>query len=201
MDIIRSIISNVLTALYEPCGFALILTVLFLFVCMYAREHGWKKIVKKWVNCFWTNREFRIAFFLIFYTAMILFRTLLNRNLWENPLSDVIGIWGLRDRDGKMTTEVIENLVLFIPFSILLLWIRWEKGKRKQVSCKSIVLESGGIVLLFSLVIEFAQLFFRLGTFQLSDLFYNTLGGVIGGLLFYIGMNILVRRNHISGNL
>ncbi|MCC9084868.1 VanZ family protein [Enterococcus faecium] len=31
-------------------------------------------------------------------------------------------------------------------------------------------------VFLFSLSIEFTQLFFRLGTFQLSDLFYNTLG-------------------------
>lgn len=133
MEIIKSIISNVLTALYEPFGFALILTVLFLFVCMYAREHGWREIVKKWINCFRTNREFRIAFFLIFYTAMILFRTLLNRNLWENPLSDVIGIWGLYDKDGKMTTEAIENLVLFIPFSIFLLWSRWEKDNRFHV--------------------------------------------------------------------
>lgn len=193
MEIIKSIISNILTALYEPFGFALILTVLFLFVCMYAREHGWREIVKKWINCFRTNREFRIAFFLIFYTAMILFRTLLNRNLWENPLSDVIGIWGLYDKDGKMTTEAIENLVLFIPFSIFLLWSRWEKGKRQQISCKTVVAKSGSIVFLFSLTIEFAQLFFRLGTFQLSDLFYNTLGGVIGGVLFYVGIKCFNR--------
>jgi len=30
------------------------------------------------------------------------------------------------------------------------------------------------------------QLFFRLGTWQLSDLFYNTVGGGIGGLLYYV---------------
>lgn len=139
MEIIKSIISNILTALYEPFGFALILTVLFLFVCLYAREHGWKEIVKKWISCFRTNREFRIAFFLIFYTAMILFRTLLNRNLWENPLSDVIGIWGLYDKDGKMTTEAIENLVLFIPFSIFLLWSRWEKEKDNRFHVKQLL--------------------------------------------------------------
>ncbi|WP_262369700.1 VanZ family protein [Enterococcus faecium] len=39
---------------------------------------------------------------------------------------------------------------------------------------------------LFSLSIEFTQLFFRLGTFQLSDLFYNTLGGLIGALLYWL---------------
>ncbi|HFD3535039.1 TPA: VanZ family protein, partial [Enterococcus faecium] len=41
-------------------------------------------------------------------------------------------------------------------------------------------------VFLFSLSIEFTQLFFRLGTFQLSDLFYNTLGGLIGALLYWL---------------
>ena len=39
---------------------------------------------------------------------------------------------------------------------------------------------------LFSLAIEFLQLFLRLGTFQLSDLFYNTLGGVLGGMIYWI---------------
>ena len=32
------------------------------------------------------------------------------------------------------------------------------------------------------------QLLLRLGTFQLSDIFYNTVGGVVGGLVFYAAM-------------
>ena len=28
----------------------------------------------------------------------------------------------------------------------------------------------------------------RLGTFQLSDIFYNTVGGALGGLLYYVAM-------------
>ena len=32
--------------------------------------------------------------------------------------------------------------------------------------------------------IEMLQLLLRLGTFQLSDIFYNTLGGMIGGLMY-----------------
>ena len=33
--------------------------------------------------------------------------------------------------------------------------------------------------------IEMLQLLLRLGTFQLSDIFYNTVGGVLGGLIYY----------------
>ena len=32
--------------------------------------------------------------------------------------------------------------------------------------------------------IEMLQLLLRLGTFQLSDIFYNTVGGVLGGLMY-----------------
>ncbi|MFR8725087.1 MAG: VanZ family protein [Mediterraneibacter faecis] len=37
-----------------------------------------------------------------------------------------------------------------------------------------------------SFTIEMLQLFLRLGTWQLSDIFYNTIGGGIGGLLYYV---------------
>lgn len=37
------------------------------------------------------------------------------------------------------------------------------------------------VVAVFSFMIEFTQLLFHLGTFQISDLPYNTLGGAVGG--------------------
>lgn len=37
---------------------------------------------------------------------------------------------------------------------------------------------------IFSISIEMLQLLLRLGTFQLSDIFYNTVGGMIGGLMY-----------------
>ena len=39
-----------------------------------------------------------------------------------------------------------------------------------------------------------SQLLLRLGTFQLSDLFYNTVGGVVGGLMYYVVMKV---RKHL----
>ena len=47
---------------------------------------------------------------------MILFRTLLKRNMWANPVSNVIGIWRLHNEKGELTAECLENLALFIPF-------------------------------------------------------------------------------------
>ncbi|MEE1494210.1 MAG: VanZ family protein [Anaerostipes hadrus] len=51
---------------------------------------------------------------------------------------------------------------------------------------KKILWQSGKIAFIFSISIEMLQLLLRFGTFQLSDIFYiyNTLGGMIGGLMY-----------------
>ena len=50
---------------------------------------------------------------------------------------------------------------------------------------KKILWQSGEIAFIFSVNIEMLQLLLRLGTFQLSDIFYNTVGGVVGGLVYF----------------
>lgn len=50
---------------------------------------------------------------------------------------------------------------------------------------------AAGVSFFTSLVIEGAQLLFWLGSFQLSDLFHNTLGGVIGWALWHVGPRLL----------
>ena len=49
---------------------------------------------------------------------------------------------------------------------------------------KKILWQSGKTAFIFSVSIEMLQLLLRLGTFQLSDIFYNTVGGVLGGLMY-----------------
>lgn len=49
------------------------------------------------------------------------------------------------------------------------------------------VWEATKVVAVFSFMIEFTQLLFHLGTFQISDLTYNTLGGAAGGIIYYLG--------------
>lgn len=143
MELLGKIITNILTALYEPFGFSLLLSFLAMFFYLYAYEpgeagKGWKCALVTWYERFKGSVFFRKLFLLAFVTSMILFRTLLNRNLWLNPLSNVLDGWGI-----------------------------WKTA------------------LIFSVSIETLQLLLRLGTFQMSDIFYNTVGGVIGGLMYY----------------
>ena len=194
MQIISKIITNVLTALYQPFWFAVILSVLFMFV--YKAYPSIKQAAKDWISWFKSDPTFRRTFLLVFYTVMILFRTLLNRSMWANPVSNVIGVWGLYNAKGELTTECIENLALFIPFTILLLWEAKDRILTKM-TIGSVLWNSTKITFLFSFTIEMLQLFLRLGTWQLSDLFYNTLGGVIGGLIYYIGYKIKHRGKTI----
>lgn len=104
---------------------------------------------------------------------------------WMNPLSDVMGGWGIWETvngERQLTTECIENVIMMVPFSAVVMWTFDEKiGK----GWKKILWYSGKIAFCFSLTIEMLQLLLRLGTFQLSDIFYNTVGGLIGGLMYY----------------
>ena len=97
-DIIANITANVLTALYQPFWFSVALSVLALFFYLFAYHNetggrGLKAAFSVWWKYFREDLFFRKLFFLTFYTTMILFRTLLNRDMWMNPLSDVFGNW------------------------------------------------------------------------------------------------------------
>ena len=193
IDLLGKILTNILTALYEPFGFSLLISFLALFFYLYAYEpthagKGWKSAIVTWYQKFKESAVFRKLFLLGCVTSMILFRTLLNRNLWMNPLSNVMGGWGIWETvngEQKLTTECIENVIMMVPFSAMVLWTF---GEKIENSLKKILWHSGKIAFCFSISIEMLQLLLRLGTFQLSDIFYNTVGGALGGLLYYVAM-------------
>lgn len=198
-EILGSVITNVLTGLYQPFWFALILSIFFMF--LWKKYSSIKKAAAEWIGWFKSEASFRRMFFLTFYSVMILFRTLLNRAMWANPVSNVIGVWGLyAEKNGEvvLTTEVPENLALFIPFTVLLLWTYQKKILGEKVKFLVVIWKSAKITFLCSLSIEMLQLFLRLGTWQLSDIVYNTLGGVIGGIIFFTGYKIKNDRNGLK---
>ena len=73
------------------------------------------------------------------------------------------------------------NVIMMVPFSAAVLW---SFGKKIGNGWKKILWQSGRIAFIFSISIEILQLLLRLGTFQLSDIFYNIVGGMIGGLIY-----------------
>lgn len=100
IDILGKILTNILTALYEPFGFSILLSFFAMYFWLFAYESstagkGWKSAIVTWYQKFKESIFFRKLFFLAFVTYMILFRTLLNRNMWLNPLSKVMGEWGI----------------------------------------------------------------------------------------------------------
>ena len=187
-EIIKSVISNVLTAFYQPFWFALLLAALFMLA--YKAYPSAKDAARRWVEWFKTDSGFRKIFLLAFYTALILFRTLLNRNIWANPLSDVMGKWWLYTPDGKLTTEMIENFLLFMPFTAILFWCFRDKLLSDGITFFKTLWCAVKTVFLFSFTIEMLQLVLRIGTWQLSDLIYNILGGAVGGIIYFIAYKI-----------
>ena len=195
IEILSKILINILTAFYESFGLSILHSLLGMFLYFFAcvpvdAGKGLKGAIVTWYKEFKESVFFRKLFLLAFVTSLILFRTLLNRNLWMNPLSKVMGGWGIWETvngEQRLTTECIENVIMMVPFSAVVMWTFQKKAGN---GWKNIVWQSGMVAFIFSIVIEVLQLLLRLGTFQLSDIFYNTVGGVVGGVCYWGVMRV-----------
>jgi len=115
---------------------------------------------------------------LLMYMFIILCITFLSR---ESGSGNGTGIdmeffstWGINDRNNAY---VVENILLFVPYGILFPWAF--KDARNFLSS----LMSGVAI---SLGIECMQLFTARGFFQIDDILTNTLGTVLGYLVFKV---------------
>lgn len=191
-EIVQIILSDVIGAVYQ----SLLFSVFCAFFCMYyfifaEKERqvcgvGYRQAFLVWIEEFRYNNIFRKRFWLVLVVILILFRTLFNRKLWNNPVQNVIGPWRCFTKDDTgwqfITAEPIENFALFFPLAILILWnfdilMKGNVLHRMFATTRSLVI--------CSCTIECIQLFMRLGTFQLSDLFFNVFGGVAGVFFYY----------------
>ena len=90
-EVTKRIVTNVLIAFYQPLLFAILLSMLFMFMYLYVHypeesQKNWLSAVKVWGKHLKRDSKFRKMFYLSFCCAMILFRTLLNRSISTNPL-------------------------------------------------------------------------------------------------------------------
>ena len=106
--------------------------------------------------------------------------------------------YGLRgpesDYHWMMIAYAVLNGMLFIPYGFALSLFSDINEQRGWVQCMLVLLISFGT----SLLIETAQLLTRRGYYEVQDLFVNTLGGVIGWILFrmiyLVGEKMLRKR-------
>lgn len=97
------------------------------------------------------------------YLELIIFLTVLGRRSKSGYGIEIIPYW-------SVSSEKIMNILVFIPVGFLF----------SGFNEKTAVLRG----FLFSLSIELLQLILRKGTFEMMDLITNTIGAVIGYLLY-----------------
>ncbi|MCR5250265.1 MAG: VanZ family protein [Lachnospiraceae bacterium] len=115
------------------------------------------------------------------YTAILFTVTLLGREGTYDSTSGIFTGWSLRRSDGRYSFDTLYNMVMFTPWTFLAAWafpFLSTRGKSK------LVLLLTGLSLCFSLLIECVQLLTARGAFQISDLVYNALSGLLGVLIF-----------------
>lgn len=184
--IVDRICVNIISALYQYLFVSIVMAALFMLLYMECKKIGLKAVFYNWINEFKKSKEYRRIYALAVYTCLILFRTIFCRQIWGNPIGDVLGNWSLHFSDGTLSTELIENIFLFIPFSMLVLWALEDKILKGRKDFLQICYGTIKISFLFSLGIELCQMVLRVGTFQISDLVTNTGGGLIGGIIYWI---------------
>lgn len=131
--------------------------------------------------------------FLSFNLSFIFQITLIGRiGRHYDGWSVINGDWNIFENSNIIASPQTRNIALFLflmPSVILL----QKCFKDKALSLKSILISGAAIPFSISLFIELCQGVFSIGTFQFSDLFYNTLGGITGAV-FYIASEKLYKK-------
>ena len=148
----------------------IILTFIIAFAYMFIQDNSRKEIGDKIVSVI--KKPWLVLFLL--FLSFILVCTLFSRATFV-PYKSVFKGYKLY-YCGRWSMECIENIILFIPYTFFYL-----QAKSPVKTLKSAFLLS----FLTSMFVELSQLFFWLGAFQLSDLFYNIIGGLMGWLLWH----------------
>ena len=94
--------------------------------------------------------------------------------------------WNYREQLGMFAavTNLLGNVLIFLPFGFFMPWA----SKHRSFFITSFY------SLVFSFVVEVFQFFMKVGCFDVDDLLLNTIGGMIGYIVFTV-CNV-IRRNH-----
>ena len=152
----------------------------FLLIPAFLYFTGSSEGLKKDVS-FLFKKPWLLLFF--FYLSYLIVSTLLARRI-TYPLENVFDHFGFKADDNLWNAEIVQNTLLFIPYSFFFL----QSGELKE-PFKTVMT----LCVITTCSIELLQLILWLGYFQLSDIFHNTLGGLIGWLLWKIIRIVKVR--------
>ena len=123
---------------------------------------------------------------LILYIGFIIYTTLLCREPRDYREYNLQLFWSYQrffDDIEPQGRQILLNILLFIPFGVLVLLC--VNGSRKQQLVFTVI-----SACLLSGTVEFLQLILKLGFAEFDDVFDNTLGAAIGAVLVLILMKL-----------
>ena len=120
------------------------------------------------------------------YIALLMVITFLSREGGSTGKVD-LRIGSSLGINARNDAYVIENILLFLPYGFLLGML---------CSNKCCFLKSAGIGFLTSLGIECLQYVSGRGVFQTDDLITNTMGAMLGYLVFYVFIGVWIKRKN-----
>lgn len=174
---IKILIQDIFINFFQVIWFSSIIAALSLYIYEKNPSKSLKKLMVEFLQMFKSNKKLKNKYFIFLYFAFVAFMTLFNRKPYLNPLNNIFGGWNLFSSNGQFNADAVENVILFIPMGSILTFYARSMSIKKW----SYVLSR---CIMISLGIETIQLFLFLGTFQFADVFYNTLGGIIGEIIY-----------------
>lgn len=196
-DALSKFANYLLTVFHQNLIAVTLLTILTLLVYVAFDKYGFKKVAKEVVCRIRKDKQFRWIVIFFFYFFWVISMTLLTRTLIESPYNRVLEGWTLEKyKDGNWDFDAASNLVLFIPM-IFLLFKAFPHINREQ-RLKNVLLNAIRASFCLSCIIECWQLFLAIGTFQLADIVYNTLSGLIGGVIYWCGYKLTHREKKVT---
>lgn len=176
----------ILSSLFSTLFFSLLFSYLIMQVISFnvLGKDNRKGMLKK----LFKNKDMLCLFLFIYFTFAVFFITVIQRECIYAPLTNVFGGWSIYTDNHTIDYQVIGNILMFIPSSFIFCILMREEGSFVKIIFKTLLSS-----LCFSVFIEIAQLIFSKGTFQFSDIVYNTLGGVLGAIIFII-INLIIEK-------
>lgn len=98
-------------------------------------------------------------------------------------------IWNVNASMASNRRNILGNIILFVPLGILL--------ETFLIHKKNNILKSLLVIILISFSFELMQFIFAIGVSDINDLILNTLGGVIG-ILIYQGMIAIFKEEKVK---
>ena len=117
---------------------------------------------------------------LIAYILFLLYFAVISREPADNYAARLKVFWGYFHPSGNGYRDVWLNLLCYIPIGVLVSLIvkEYKIGKAMLVG------------IFISMIIEFSQLIWKRGYFDVDDLLNNVVGAFIGALLVVLAMRI-----------